>query len=51
MDSDVCDGTSIETAKALDFRFAKLDPLCGSKVHFYGQGIDSSGGTSYGLRN
>ena len=50
IDSDACIGTDLETAKALDFSFTKIDPLDGSKVIFRGQGTDAGGGgTSYGL--
>ena len=50
LDSDVCDGTDVDTAHALDYSFRKIDPIEGSKIQFFGQGTDAGGGgTSEGL--
>ena len=50
LDSDVCDGTDLETAHALDLSFKKVDPIDGPRTKFHGQGThDGGGGTSQGL--
>ena len=43
-DSNVCDGTDVDTAEAVDNELKKLDPTEVPKVKMYGQGTDTGGG-------